>query len=135
MCHGCWVEYGQPQIDSSAVREAARAIAAVYDFSCVGGDLHIVIDDWNLEDDNLEWCAGEIDKNEFHASTEQLASERLCLDLLRPLSEDERASALALYDRFWKPDGEVIFDPPEPPMAPPPTIRQTPGGLYIVGGD
>jgi hypothetical protein len=104
------------------VRAAAAAIAEVYEHSCVGGNLHIVLDDWNLEDGNLEFCDGcitgagqmplEPDAHEAHQRynrekrdnpdpPEQLAAERRCHDLLKVLTEEERASALALNDGFW----------------------------------
>lgn len=123
MCYGCWEEAGKPTIDTPAVRAAAAAIAEVYEHSCVGGNLHVVLDDWNLEDGNLEFCDGciqgagqmplEPDAHEMHHQynerkaadpdpPDQLAAERRCHDLLKPLTEDERASALALHEGFWK---------------------------------
>lgn len=101
MCRNCWEEFDCPKIDTPRVREAAAAIRDVYEHNCVGGHLHIVVDDWNLGDDNLKWCGGAIAKNLHHAGREQLACEARCFALLRALTEDERASALALYDGFW----------------------------------
>ncbi len=118
MCYGCWTEEGSPQIDTPAVRAAAASVAAVYEHSCVGGNLHIVLDDWNLEDDNLKFCDAQIargghpeDPNHSKWYTqqkldnpdtpEQLAAERKCHDLFAALSIKERASALALNDGFW----------------------------------
>jgi hypothetical protein len=101
MCIQCWNEFGRVQIDSAAVREAAASIAKVYEFSCVGGNLHIAIEDWNIEDDNLDFCAKSIRENVDEAGPEQLDAEARCLGLLRALTEDERASALAFHDGFW----------------------------------
>jgi hypothetical protein len=101
MCIGCWNEFGRPEIDSAAVREAAAAIAEVYEYSCVGGNLHITLDDWNLGDGNLDSCAQSIRENVHEAGPEQLEAESRCLALLRALTEDERASALALHEGFW----------------------------------
>lgn len=123
MCSGCWEEAGKPIIDTPAVRMAAAAAAEVYEHSCVGGNLHIVLDDWNVEDGNLEFCSQCIDaagampgvtetSPEFHQRynakkranpdpPEQLAAERACCDLLMALTEDERYSALALFDGLW----------------------------------
>jgi hypothetical protein len=100
MCYGCWQECGEPTIDTSAVRAAARAIGVVYSHDCVGGNLHNVIEDWNLEDGNLDFCAGSIAENFFEATPAQLAAERHCLGLLRALTEDERASALAMHGGY-----------------------------------
>lgn len=79
---------------------------------------HIVLDDWNLEDSNLEFCAAQIARgghpeNPNHSkwytasklenpdSPEQLAAEQRCHDLFAALTMKERASALALNDGFW----------------------------------
>ena len=122
MCYGCWEEAGKPQIDNEKVRGAVPLIRAVYDHSCVGGNLHVVLDDWNLEDGNLEFCSYCIDHggvmppdqcNEAHESyqaakranpdpPEQLAAERACCDAFMAMTEAERSSALALCDEFWK---------------------------------
>ena len=122
MCYGCWEEAGKPQIDTPAVVDAAAAVEAVYEHSCVGGNLHIVLDDWNIEDSHLEFCSQCIDgagvmplddnAADFHRQyneqrranpdpPEQLAAERRCCELFKALTEDERASALALHDGFW----------------------------------
>jgi hypothetical protein len=103
VCLDCWDAHDSPAIDTPAVRAAARRIADVYEHSCVGGHLHIVIDDWNLEDDDLAYCEGSIRENVHGDPPEQLAAERSALAALHGLSEAERASALALHDGFWTP--------------------------------
>ncbi len=57
MCCGCWEEDGAPRIDNAKVRAVQALIAAVYEHDCVGGNLHIVLDDNNLEDGSLRWCS------------------------------------------------------------------------------
>ena len=131
MCYGCWTEAGKPQIDTPAVRAAAAAVAEVYEHSCVGGNLHIVLDDWNIEDDNLEFCRGCIEGkgampgieegsphwafNERRRANpdppEQLAAEQKCYELFKALSLDERSAALALRDGFWEPPAADAVDP------------------------
>lgn len=122
MCYGCWEEAGKPQIDNARVRAAVPLIQAVYEHCPVGGNLHIVLDDWNLEDGNLEFCSQTIDgagvmplgenPADFHVRyndekranpdpPEQLAAERACCDAFMAMTEDERSSALALCDGFW----------------------------------
>lgn len=115
MCYGCWESYDSPRIDNPLVREAARAIAEVYEFSCVGGNLHVVVDDWNLDSakgdgpGELAFCReNDIQENIHEAGPEQLAAERRCLGLLERLTEDERASALALHNGFWEVDEPVV---------------------------
>jgi hypothetical protein len=128
MCYECWEEYGKPTIDTPIVRAAAEAVAKVYETSCTGGNLHIVLDDWNIKDGNLEFCskcidgAGvmPLDGSTFEGDLrynaeklanpdppEQLAAERRCCDLFQQITEEERASALALNDGFWTVEGSL----------------------------
>lgn len=96
MCQQCWNEYGSPRIDTPAVRKAAELIARVYEFNAVGGGLHVVVDDFNIEDGDLK------ERYSWDEETpEQVAVENECLAALRALSLEERASALALYDKLW----------------------------------
>lgn len=101
MCVGCWEKAGKPIIDNRQVHRAAKACSAVYEHSCVGGNLHIILDDWNVEDGNLAFCADYVKVNPHDYPAEQLEYERHCLEALRPLSVDERYSALALMEGFW----------------------------------
>lgn len=113
MCSNCYEEWDSPKIDTPVVRAAAEAAKRVYDFSCVGGNLHIVLDDFNIEDEHLEFCRKEIDNAPESCratgdhedgicwcSPEQLAAERYCYGLFMALTEDERASALGLLNGF-----------------------------------
>ena len=36
MCHGCWEEYGKPQIDSPEIQRTAGLVNEVYKHSGVG---------------------------------------------------------------------------------------------------
>jgi hypothetical protein len=74
-----------------------QAIAEVYRFSSVGGNLHIAIDDFNLGDDALNACERSIAENTHEASAEQLQAEKHCLELLRRLTEGDRDLALTQY--------------------------------------
>ena len=100
MCFGCYVEQGSPAIISERTQTAAALIAKVYEFNEVGGALHIVVDDWNLDDSSLKWCAGHIPTSD--GSDDQKAAETACLEALAALSVEERASALAIHDGFLK---------------------------------
>ena len=92
MCYGCYEEYGEPQIDTPQVREAAARINAVFDECLTGGNWHVVIDDWNLEDDCVGSCMEAADLT---------TAEKALGEVLPMLSLDERASALALADGYW----------------------------------
>ena len=99
MCYGCWKEYGSPMIRNEPVMECSRLIAGVYELAAAGGNLHIVIDDWNLEDGSLEFCKEGIDEE---AMDDKRQAESKCLKAMKALNFDERASAMAIHDGFDK---------------------------------
>jgi hypothetical protein len=63
---------------------------ALYAFAAAGGDLHITTDDGNVEDAHLEFCREEVKKNEYGYPAAQLAIENAILDLLTPLTVEQR---------------------------------------------
>lgn len=100
MCFGCWKELGSPKIDTPAIRDAAAKIGRVYEYNCVGGGLHVVIDDFNVEGDKDERIT-RYAEHDADYSPEQIKAEEECAAALDALTIPERASALALYDGFW----------------------------------
>jgi len=110
MCIDCYRRYSSPMIVSDATLLAAASIDIVFSYSAVGGNLHAILDDWNLEDEFFE--DGFKNWSE-RASEDQVAAERACFDRLRGMSVDERASSLAIYDGF---------------LSPPPRVGPPPGG-------
>jgi len=97
MCYGCWDTYGSPKLQTPDVLKAAKLIGEVYEHSAVGGNAHIVLDDWNLEKHHIDWCLSEA--GNFHeAGPEQLKAEKDCLQALQAMSLRKRASALALHE-------------------------------------
>ena len=65
----------------------------------VGGPLHIVLDDYNVEDENITWCLRNIDNPEFEEYSEEV--EKLCYKiggLLLIIPEEER---LELVSNAW----------------------------------
>lgn len=94
MCLGCYAEYGAPRIVTAPVLAMAERLRAADHF----GGLHIVVDDWNLEDQNVEFCRDHEDST---------AEEReLAADLLR-MTIAERAAAMALADEYLLSSGEL----------------------------
>lgn len=89
MCEGCWIDAGSPQIDNDLVRKLAKGSLEINPY----GAFHIVVDDWNLEDGNIQFCMADDDCTE---------SERLWATEMLTATEDERYSALALADGFWQ---------------------------------
>jgi hypothetical protein len=106
MCINCWQEAGYKTIINDRVKEAARLVEELYltESGGVGGYGHIVFDDWNLD------CVASC----LHDAENALYKDNLCeetrlasmaaLKAFEALSEDERASALALYEGFIKED-------------------------------
>jgi len=92
MCIDCWRALGSPQIDGTPIRVARDLIGHVYNVSCVGGGLHIVVYDWNLDDADLDDCL----------SRPLSKLDRECGEVLRKMTVAERASALGLFDGYWR---------------------------------
>lgn len=103
MCIGCCNQYGPTAQDvNDDVTRAARLIDRVYEHNNVGGNAHVVLDDWNLEDGHIEWCLQHSlsDDRTWEGPTELLLAEREALRALQPLSLRQRAAALALHDGY-----------------------------------
>lgn len=68
-------------------------VAAFYELpgNCVGGCLHIVLDDGNLEDHHVRWCRDEAKKRNDQDAM-------FMADVLLLYSEDERFEILATRD-------------------------------------
>jgi hypothetical protein len=104
MCEQCWRDHGAPRLYNAKVQAAADAIARVYELSIVGGNAHVVVDDFNIDDGCIDWNLGEgLDMNVHKHGEAQIRIERDALEKLRALSLAERASALGLHDGYWKP--------------------------------
>lgn len=107
MCQNCWTEYGSPSEITPAIRLTAAIIGELYEISSVGGNLHIVINDWNLDDSSVEWCKdrvlrikkGIMEKYD-DTDPEQLEIESRIINLLLPMTVSERGAVLALVDGY-----------------------------------
>ena len=98
MGKNCWIEYGSPQIKSEVILYASSLINRVFEYSEYGGNLHVQLDDWNIED--RYW---EMFKKPFHDDTtqKQFDVETRCVSVMKILTLKERASALGLSEGFW----------------------------------
>jgi hypothetical protein len=90
MCRGCGDDYFQdrqrPEL-TSAMAELAEEIAqANTEYKLSYGGLHIVISDWNLAADHIEWCLSA-DNTHERGVTDQ---ERRIAESLLAMSEAER---------------------------------------------
>ena len=118
MCFGCYEDAGKPVIVTPATRRVAALCKRLYELSGVGGNCHIVTDDWNLQDSGIAFCRQQVANGgggdertgqRHNDDPKQLAVERELLELMAPMSEAERASALALWAGYFK--------APDPPTA------------------
>ncbi len=100
MCVNCWRDRGSPTIENERTRRCIELISDVYECHEAGGGLHIILDDFNIDNGHIQFCADYIEQDDYkqNVSPGRLAAERACLILLRGMTVDERASALALYD-------------------------------------
>lgn len=105
MCYGCWEDAGSPQIVNDNTLAAAKLITELYEHNGVGGNLHIITDDYNVDSGNVAFCREWLASHGCDEDREQNAIEEKLLDLLEPMSEDERMSAVALHwEHFEAPE-------------------------------
>lgn len=103
MCYGCWHDAGFPYIVNDATLRAVDLIGKVDAY----GNLHIVLDDWNLDSGSIEDCrrdvlsamAGRPLPNTC-ARPEVLQAELACADHLLSMTEKERHSAMAMVEGY-----------------------------------
>lgn len=101
MCIGCYEEAGRPEIVSDKTKYACALVSKIYEYSCVGSNMHIVTDDWNLEDESIDFCLNAIRTEPYHEITpEQKEIEYSCALAFKNMTMDERASALAIFDGY-----------------------------------
>ena len=98
MCEECWEDkYSKAAIVNGRTKEMSQRIKRLYErpgCGC-GGTLHIVLDDWNLDDNSINFCIEDMKPDE-HAYKVEMRLARALLDML----PQERASALAIKDGF-----------------------------------
>ena len=101
MCYSCYLEDGAPSIITEATRNAAAAIERLYEVHPVGGFLHIVVDDDNTDDDDVDFCLAAMDSGDVDRPPSQI--EREVGVMLRAMTKDERISALAIHRGYLTP--------------------------------
>ena len=99
MCTSCWAEYGSPTIDSDEIRKAALLICQLHESEIVGGMLHVQLDDFNIDGSLFENPFDDF-LLELHGR-EPLDVEVEIAEVMNALSDEERASALALANGYW----------------------------------
>jgi Flp pilus assembly CpaF family ATPase len=90
-----------------AIDEMVKLVAEVYKHHGTGGNLHVILDDDNVEDVFVLDAHNWIDENGAELTQEGLAAERDCLAKLRPLNELQRQEAI---DRYHERDAYYAWD-------------------------
>lgn len=105
-------DYYRKPIFSPATRAAAKLIDKVYEFSGVGGNLHCVLDDGNVEDGDLAYALAQIKKGDWRYSHEMYETELACHAALASLTFEERVSAIRIHELALNPDPlNAIYNP------------------------
>lgn len=95
MCINCWEDYKSEAVINDRVLTAKGLIDKLYAYHEAGGNLHVVVDDWNL--DSVESCLSFINEEEDPIKKK---IELEVYNFIVQLSETELASALAMHDGF-----------------------------------
>ncbi len=103
MCEDCWNGYGRPNIVNEKTEAALVLVRQVYDAPCggAGGNLHIVLDDWNLEKHSIEWCQGGRSDPHWQGPPMRWTLtdvEARCATAFLDMTLEERAATLAQFD-------------------------------------
>ena len=72
----------------------------MYDEEACGGLGHVVLDDWNLEDESIQLTLDELEADAAEFTPEHVAAVRACMEAMMACTLEESASGLALLDGF-----------------------------------
>jgi len=104
MCRTCYENADSPKVVNDKTKAAAQLVNDLYDTEDggVGGYGHIVFDDWNLDDGDIDFCLKAANNNEYssHLCEETRRASIKALEAFKALTEDERYSALAISSNF-----------------------------------
>lgn len=121
MCVSCWDEAGRPSNWSPDIARALDLVRELYEIHAVGGPLHVVLDDWNIDGEIKPYydCHTDEELDELHSDGWKIADmdplapavvgglgwsmRQLCDEiaaLFNTMTVEDRASALAYYDRL-----------------------------------
>lgn len=93
MCVRCWEGRGEPADWTPQIAECVELVRELYLTEAVGGPLHVVVDDWNIDGVIKPYWSEEEDQHTID----------LCnriAELMNAMSVDERAAMLAYHDGF-----------------------------------
>ena len=84
-----WYDAGSPTVDTKLTRDAVNLLNES-EYAMHYGGLHIVVDDWNLQDDDINSCM----------KYELTDNERTVVSLLMDMTMVERYSTLKAHDDY-----------------------------------
>lgn len=99
MCFNCFINKLVHPIVNEKVINCAILIDEVYKYTGAGGNAHIVVDDWNLEDHSIDYCIKCSQEDQDVDPREKKAVEE-CLFAMKELTEMERHCAMGIHDGF-----------------------------------
>jgi hypothetical protein len=113
MCGDCWERHGSPAEWTPQTARFTELHNALYDLEPMGGPLHSVLDDWNL-DGHIEpyWPALGVARDLEDADPDMMRIRDLCTEIaaiLNGWTEPQRYAAMAYADGF--------LPPPSSPMG------------------
>lgn len=100
-CNCCGHDDGEELIEvTPEILECAKAVGKVYKHNSGGGNLHVIVDD-----DNVDCCCDPDSWYDFEQSGKptgkaQERDEKACLKLLNVLTQDERRAAIMVYHEY-----------------------------------
>lgn len=100
MCTGCWEEAGRPTELPATADEFTGLYRQLYDICAVGGPLHSVLDNWNLEGHIRPYPGLDYD-DETYELCQRISG------LLNGMTEPERFAAVAAADGFFSPTSRL----------------------------
>lgn len=98
MCLGCYKDEGSPAIINDKTISAAKLIDEVYDYFPSGGPAHVVIDDWNFEDNHVDFCLLDAEPDGWSEPMDKIGCEKAkkLLLMLKSMTIEERVSSKAI---------------------------------------
>lgn len=98
MCDECWDERGRPAEWNPNIDRARGLIEAICMECSTCAPLHMVVENWNLDDASVRWTLGELPGMHDWFRPEVLDTAKEVLTLFAQMTVAERASTLAYVD-------------------------------------
>lgn len=93
-----FVKAGKPVIENENTLKAAELIGKIYEGSIVGGNVHIITDDKNVEDHWVACCLIDAYENTNEQDSSSNHAEIEYLKLIFDMSIQERCSTIVLAE-------------------------------------